>query len=146
MVFQCRHNIRNQPVSTTIPSQSSTITTIRKHQPFGEIIKCVFSYVFPDNLTYSYTQHRHSQHWFSFVLTRTSLYVQLLQVCLPIIYPRILNLSLVRFRSSNTSISHNICPPRPPTTQPPSSPFPLIKSQHTEYLIPSILITLSLPT
>ena len=55
MVFECRHNIRNQPVSTTIPSPSSfcNITTIRKHQHFSEILKYVFSYVFQDSLTYS---------------------------------------------------------------------------------------------
>ena len=43
-VFECRHNIRNQLVSTTIPSPSSfcDITTIRKHQHFGEILKCFF--------------------------------------------------------------------------------------------------------
>ena len=33
MVFECRHDIQNQPVSTTIPSPSSfrNITTLRKH-------------------------------------------------------------------------------------------------------------------
>ena len=43
-VLECRHNIRNQPVSTTIPSPSSfrDITTIRKHQHFGEILKYFF--------------------------------------------------------------------------------------------------------
>ena len=55
MVFECRHNIRNQPVSTTIPSPSSfrDITTIRKHQHLGEILKDVFSYVFQDSIAYS---------------------------------------------------------------------------------------------
>ena len=55
MIFECRHNIRNQPVSTTIPSPSSfrNISTIRKHRHFGEILKHVFSYVFQDSLTYS---------------------------------------------------------------------------------------------
>ena len=48
MIFECRHNIRNQSVTTTIPSPSSfrDITTIRKHRHFGEILKYVFSYVF----------------------------------------------------------------------------------------------------
>ena len=43
-VFQCRHNIRNQPVSTKIQSPSSfcNITTIRKHQHFAEILKYFF--------------------------------------------------------------------------------------------------------
>ena len=43
-VFECRHNIRKQPVSTTIPSPSSfcDIATIRKHQHFGEILKHFF--------------------------------------------------------------------------------------------------------
>ena len=43
-MFECHHNIRNQPVSTTIPSPSSfrDITTIRKHQHFGEILKYFF--------------------------------------------------------------------------------------------------------
>ena len=55
MVFECRHNIRNQPVSTTTPSPSSfrDITTTRKHLHFGEILKYVFSYVFQDSLAYS---------------------------------------------------------------------------------------------
>ena len=55
MILECRHNIRNQPVSTTIPSPSSfrDITTIRKHRHFGEILKYVFSYVFQDSLIYS---------------------------------------------------------------------------------------------
>ena len=45
---QCSHNIRKQPLSTTIPSPSSfrDITTIRKHWHFGEILKYVSSYVF----------------------------------------------------------------------------------------------------
>ena len=48
MIFECRHNIRNQPISTIIPSPSSfcDITMIRKHRHFGEILKYVFSYVF----------------------------------------------------------------------------------------------------
>ena len=43
-VFECRHNIRNQPISITIPFPSSfrDITTIRKHQYFGEILKYFF--------------------------------------------------------------------------------------------------------
>ena len=43
-VFQCRCNVRTQPVSTTIPSPSlfSGITTIRKHQHFGDILKYFF--------------------------------------------------------------------------------------------------------
>ena len=43
-VSECRSIIRNQPVSTTIPSPSSfhDITTIRKHQYFGEILKYFF--------------------------------------------------------------------------------------------------------
>ena len=48
MVFECRHNIWNQPVSTAIPSPSlfRDITTIRKHQHLGEILKYVLSYAF----------------------------------------------------------------------------------------------------
>ena len=50
MMFECSHNIRNQPVSTTIPCSSSfcDITTIMK-QHFGDILKYVFSYVFQDS-------------------------------------------------------------------------------------------------
>ena len=49
IIFECRHNIRNQPVSTTIPSPSSfrNITTIRKQQQFGEIFKYVLFLCFP---------------------------------------------------------------------------------------------------
>ena len=55
MIFECCHNIRKQPVSTTVSSPSSfrDITTIRKHRHFGEILKYVFSYVFQDSLIYS---------------------------------------------------------------------------------------------
>ena len=55
MVFQCSHNIRNQPISATILSPSSfrDITTIRKHQHFSEILNNVFSFVFQDSLAYS---------------------------------------------------------------------------------------------
>ena len=44
LVFESCHNIRNQPVSTAIPSPSSfrDITTIGKHQHLGEILKDVF--------------------------------------------------------------------------------------------------------
>ena len=43
-VFECHHNIRNQAVSTKIPSASSfrDITTIRKHRHFGGILKYFF--------------------------------------------------------------------------------------------------------
>ena len=48
MVLECHHNIWNQTVSTAIPTPSSfrDITTIRKHQHLGEILKYVLSYVF----------------------------------------------------------------------------------------------------
>ena len=54
MVFECCHNIRKQLASTTIPSPSwfRDITTIRKHQRFGKILKYFLSYVFQDSLTY----------------------------------------------------------------------------------------------
>ena len=44
MVFECRHNLRNQHVSTAIPSPSSfrDITTIRKHQHLGETVFLCF--------------------------------------------------------------------------------------------------------
>ena len=55
MVFECRHNILNQSVSTTIPSPTSfrNIVTISKHQHFGKILKYVFSYVFQGSIAYS---------------------------------------------------------------------------------------------
>ena len=82
-VFECRHNIRNQPISTTIPSPSSfcDITTIRKHKHFGEIFKYFFLMFFK---TVSH-------------IAKHSLYVQLLQVCLSIIHLRILSFSQVKF-------------------------------------------------
>ena len=38
MVFECRHNIRNQPLSTAIPSPSSLrdITMLRKYHHLGD--------------------------------------------------------------------------------------------------------------
>ena len=45
MVFESCHNIRNQPVSTGIPSLNSfhDIITIRTHQYLGKILKDIFS-------------------------------------------------------------------------------------------------------
>ena len=45
IVFECRHNIRNQPVSTAILSPSSfrDITTIGTFQHLGEVFSFVFS-------------------------------------------------------------------------------------------------------
>ena len=44
MVFECRNNIRNQPVSTTISSPNSfrNITTIGTHQHLGKVLKEIF--------------------------------------------------------------------------------------------------------
>ena len=44
MVFECRHNIQNQPVFTAIPSPISfrDITTRGTHQQFGKILKDIF--------------------------------------------------------------------------------------------------------
>ena len=44
MVFECRHNIWNQPVSTAIPSPNSfrDITSIGTHQYLGKNLKDVF--------------------------------------------------------------------------------------------------------
>ena len=63
MVFECCHNIRNQPVSTAIPSPSSfrDITTIGAYQHLGEILKDVF-FVFLKTVWHvdkHSTQHRH---------------------------------------------------------------------------------------
>ena len=62
MIFECRHNIQNQPVSTTIPSPSSfrDITTIRKHWDFGEILKYVFRIFFKIVTHIANTQLRYS--------------------------------------------------------------------------------------
>ena len=104
MVFKCCHNIRNQPVSTAGPSPSSfhDITTIGTHHHLGEILKDVFSYVFSRQYCIWIKQHRQIlffplPDWFLFVLTRTSLYIQLQQVFLFIINLRILSFSQVRF-------------------------------------------------
>ena len=44
MVFECCHNIRNQPVSAAVPSPNSFchITMIRKHQHLGKIFFLMF--------------------------------------------------------------------------------------------------------
>ena len=62
MIFECRHNIRNQPVSTTKTSPSSfrDITTIRKHWDFGEILKYVFLIFFKIVSHIANTQLRYS--------------------------------------------------------------------------------------
>ena len=55
MVFECRHKIRNQAVSTAIPSLNSffDIPTIGTHQPLGEMrfLKTFFSgFFFQDSM------------------------------------------------------------------------------------------------
>ena len=44
MIFECRHNIRNQPVSTTIPFPSPLCnsTTTETHRYFGKILIDIF--------------------------------------------------------------------------------------------------------
>ena len=44
MVFECRHNIRNQPVSTTIPFPSPfcNSATTETHRHFGKILIDIF--------------------------------------------------------------------------------------------------------
>ena len=60
-----------------------------------------------------------SQHWFSFILKIIGLNVQLLQVCLSIIHPRILsfrsNSAFAPYTPRNNSTPH-ICPPQLPAT------------------------------
>ena len=48
MVFECRHNIWNQLVSTAIPSPNSfrDITTTGTHQNLRKILKCIFFWFF----------------------------------------------------------------------------------------------------
>ena len=55
MVFECRQNIRNQPVSTAIPSTNSfcDITTLGTLQHLGKIFKDIFSrffFIFQDSM------------------------------------------------------------------------------------------------
>ena len=59
MVFQCRHNIRNQPVPTTIPFPNSScdITTIETHKLFGKILKTFFSIFLQDSMALRQTRH-----------------------------------------------------------------------------------------
>ena len=117
-VFECCHNIRNQPVSKAIPPASSfrDITMIGTHQHLGEILKDknIFKnifFFFQGSIAYRQTQHRQilfysnfilfsfirSQDWFPFLLTKTSLYVHLQQVFLFINNLRILSFNKVRF-------------------------------------------------
>ena len=52
IVFECRHNIRNQPVSTAVsfPNSFCDITTIETHQHFGNILKDIFFDFFQDSM------------------------------------------------------------------------------------------------
>ena len=52
MVFECCHNIRNQPVSMAIPFRNSScdITTIETHKYLGKILKTFFSIFLQDSM------------------------------------------------------------------------------------------------
>ena len=150
MVFECHHNIQNQPVSTTIPSPGSfhNIPMIRKQQQFGCILKYVlflcFSRQYHIQLTHNSDTPSTVLHC---VCTRTnSQYSCYLRICL-FFHPRISSFSQVRqsLIPKHFSLPH-ICPPQPPTAQPTSLLSPLILSLHTPCPLDSILNTASLPT
>ena len=52
IVFECRHNIRNQPVSTTIPFPSPfcNSATTETHQHFDKILIDIFLFFFLDRM------------------------------------------------------------------------------------------------
>ena len=110
IVFECHHNIQNQPIFTTVLSPSSFrhITTIRKHQHFCEILKYIFFLIFFKTVsriakhstdTPSIDFHSYSQ--------------ELVYMCS---CHKFLRLPSFSHKSSDTSVSHGICPPQPPTT------------------------------
>ena len=143
MVLECCHNIRNQFVSTEIPSPNSfcDIISIGTHQHLGKILKDIF-YFFktvwrlnrPSTQTniilfllsiafHSYTQELvcifHSNKFFLFIINL-----------------RILSFSQDGFNLRSIQILKylalpKICPPHPPTTQPFFSRLSLVRSQHS---------------
>ena len=70
MIFECCHNIRNQPISTAIPSPHSfhDNTLIVTYQHLGKILKDIFFIFFQDIMSLRYTQHTDN----SFIHTRTT--------------------------------------------------------------------------
>ena len=78
------------------------------------------------------------QHWFSFALKRTSLYEQLLQVCLSIIHPRVLSLSQVKFSLCSIQTPKQFSPPQhlsTPTTGNITTLLPIPTNKEPTYLI-----------
>ena len=129
-IFQCRHNIRNQPVSTAIPSPGSfcDITTTRAHQRLGEILKYVLFHAF---LRQYYIKLKHSTgicsigfHSYSLELAYKCSCNNFFSLLLTKEFWVLVrsDSAFALYTSSSASASHNICPPQPTTTQPFSSP------------------------
>ena len=59
MVYECRHNIRSQTVSTAIPSLNSfrDISKVGTYQPFGKILKDISFVCFEDIMARKKTEH-----------------------------------------------------------------------------------------
>ena len=143
-MFECRHNIRNQPVSTAIPSPNlfRDITTTETQQHFGKILKDIF-FDFSSRQYDTPTDKAHRQTLLALIL----IFTHISKFFLFIINPRILSFSQIVFslyplRDPNhlhLSLPQQL--PTPPTSNttillPPS----LIRIQYLHY----ILLTLSL--
>ena len=59
MVYECRHNIRSQTVSTAIPSLNSfrDISKVGTYQPFGKILKDISFVCFEGIMARKKTEH-----------------------------------------------------------------------------------------
>ena len=107
MVFECRQNIRNQPVSTAIPSTNSfcDITTLGTLQHLGKIFKDIsrFFFIFQDSMALIQTRTQESIILSSLIIGFHSYTQELVCVFssnkffLFIINLRILSFSHVRF-------------------------------------------------
>ena len=92
IVFECRHSIRNQLVSTEIPSPNSfiDITTIETHQHFGKILKDIFV-DFSSGQYGTSTNKTHRQTLLALIF----IFIHIHKFFLFIINPRILSFSQI---------------------------------------------------
>ena len=129
MVFECRHNIPNQPVSTAIPSPNSfrDITTKGTHQHFGKILKDIFFRFFLQDSMAQYVIFTHKNKFFLFIINL-----------------RILSFSRVGFSLSSIKVPKHYGLPQHLSTPPTNNTILLLltptgnESASLEYLIDTI--------
>ena len=146
MVFECRHNIRNQSVSMVISSPISfhDITTIRKHQHFRKIFKDILFIFF--NIVWHLDRQAHRQILLYLLLALVFIFTCKNKFFLFIINLRILSFSQFGFRLCSIQVPKHLGFPQhlpTPLTNNTAVLLPTItgkKSTSLEYLIDNITL------